>query len=189
MQIKNRIKELIEVPARELIPNPKNWRTHPENQKNVLLGVLAEIGYADALLARRLTNGQLQLIDGHLRAEMTPDQNVPVLVLDLDEQASDKLLVLLDPLSSMAGTDVQLLAELTENMETQNEAVRNLLEQMRQDALDSLNMNEEDSSSEPDEVAVPELFQILVSCSGETQQKELFERFQEEGLKCKLLNL
>ena len=30
-------------------------------------GVLAEIGYADALLARELPDGSLQLIDGHLR--------------------------------------------------------------------------------------------------------------------------
>ena len=45
------------------------------------------------------------LIDGHLRAETTPDQLVPVLVLDVDENESHKLLATLDPLAAMAETD------------------------------------------------------------------------------------
>ena len=43
-------------------------------------GVLAEIGIADALLARETPEG-LMLIDGHLRADVSPDSEWPVLVL------------------------------------------------------------------------------------------------------------
>ena len=46
MQIRDRIKELRRVPASELLPNPKNWRTHPVAQQDALRGVLAEVGYA-----------------------------------------------------------------------------------------------------------------------------------------------
>ena len=46
MQIRDRIKELRRVPASELLPNPKNWRTHPVAQQDALRGVLAEIGRA-----------------------------------------------------------------------------------------------------------------------------------------------
>src|SRR5437899_7670617 len=84
--IRNRIQELRLVMASELIPNPKNWREHSQFQQNVLRGLFAEIGYADALLVRELPNGRLQLIDGHLRAATTPDQLVPVLILDVSEQ-------------------------------------------------------------------------------------------------------
>lgn len=35
MPIKDRIKELRRIPASELLPNPKNWRTHPNSQLNV----------------------------------------------------------------------------------------------------------------------------------------------------------
>ena len=52
-----------------------------------------------------LPDGRLMLIDGHLRAETTPDQLVPVLVLDVDENESNKLLATLDPLAAMAETD------------------------------------------------------------------------------------
>jgi len=36
--------------------------------------------YAAALIARETADGKLELIDGHLRAETTPDTVVPVLV-------------------------------------------------------------------------------------------------------------
>ena len=57
MQIRDRIKELRRVPASELLPNPKNWRTHPVAQQDALRGVLAEVGYADALIARETPEG------------------------------------------------------------------------------------------------------------------------------------
>jgi hypothetical protein len=90
--IRDRIVELRRVAARELIPNPRNWRRHPARQAAALRGVLEEVGYADALLARELPDGRLMLVDGHLRAETTPDQLVPVLVLDVDEAEANKLL-------------------------------------------------------------------------------------------------
>jgi hypothetical protein len=90
--IRSRIRELRYVPARELMPNEKNWRRHPPGQRAALEGVLGEIGYAQALLARQTADGQLVLIDGHLRAETTPDQEVPVLILDVDEAEAAKLL-------------------------------------------------------------------------------------------------
>jgi hypothetical protein len=49
MKIRDRIKELRRVKASELIPNEKNWRRHGKAQSAALKGLLAEIGYADAL--------------------------------------------------------------------------------------------------------------------------------------------
>ena len=92
------------VPATDLLPNPKNWRRHPKAQQDALRGVLAEIGFADALLARETDRG-LMLIDGHLRAETAPDQDVPVLILDVTAVEADKLLATLDPLAGLAEWD------------------------------------------------------------------------------------
>jgi hypothetical protein len=66
-------------------PHPKNWRKHPEEQQNALRGILAEVGFVDALMVRELSDGALQIVDGHLRAETTPDSVVLVLVVDLDD--------------------------------------------------------------------------------------------------------
>src|SRR3954468_9596282 len=116
--LRDRIKELRRVTASSLRPNPKNWRKHPAQQRELLAGLLADVGYADALLARELADGSLELVDGHLRAELTPDAVVPVLVLDLDESEADKLLALLDPLAAMAETDAGLLTALVGGLES-----------------------------------------------------------------------
>ncbi len=102
MQIRDRIKSLRRVRAGDLRPNPKNWWTHPQAQQDAMRGVLAEIGYADALLARELPDGSLELVDGHLRADLDPEQKVPVLVLDVTAAEAAKMLITLDPLAAMA---------------------------------------------------------------------------------------
>src|SRR6266516_86277 len=83
-KVRDRVVELVRVRAGDLAANPGNWRRHPERQRAALRGLLRQIGYADALLARR-EGGSLVLIDGHLRRSLDPDQVVPVLVLDLDQ--------------------------------------------------------------------------------------------------------
>jgi hypothetical protein len=137
MQIKNRIKELRQVKASELIPNPRNWRKHPAGQADALRGALSEIGYADALIAYETPNG-LMLIDGHLRAETTPDMQVPVLVTDLNEEEANKLLVTLDPLSIMATQDNDKLQELLETVSFENYAVMDMLNALGDETLDIL---------------------------------------------------
>src|SRR5436190_7769635 len=136
MQIRDRIKELRRVPARDLRPNPKNWRTHPPAQQDALRGVLAEIGYAGALLARELDDGSLELIDGHLRAETTPDLLVPVLVVDLTSAEAGKLLATFDPLSQMAGVDPVALELLLSEIQFENSAVQSMLDQIASKGLE-----------------------------------------------------
>jgi hypothetical protein len=92
-----------------LLPNPANWRTHPQSQQDALRGLLAEVGYTDALLARELPSGTLMVIDSHLRTETTPDAIVPVLVLDFNEVEAKKILATLDPLAMMAKPDTARL--------------------------------------------------------------------------------
>jgi DNA modification methylase len=131
MEIRDRVVELRRVRAGNLVPNPKNWRRHPKVQADALRGLLDEIGIADALLARTLPDGRLQLIDGHLRAQTVPDEEVPVLVLDLSEDEADKLLVTLDPLAAMATADSTRLDALLDSVRTDDPAVRALLNELR----------------------------------------------------------
>ena len=127
MNIRNRIIEYRAVDAAELRPNPKNWRTHPKEQQDALRGILAEVGIADAVLARILPDGSLMLIDGHLRTETMPDQKIPVLVLDVTEAEADKLLATLDPLAAMAGKDAEQLAALLGTLKEQDDILSALV--------------------------------------------------------------
>ena len=131
MEIRDRIKELKRVPVSELVMNDKNWRTHPIAQREALEGVLTDIGYADALIAREtvdaLGHTRLELVDGHLRAETTPDAVVPVLVLDISEKEADVLLATFDPISAMAGRDELKLKDLLHGIESEHAGLNDLL--------------------------------------------------------------
>jgi DNA modification methylase len=147
------VKELRYVPASQLQPNPKNWRTHPEQQQNALRGILAEVGIAGAVLAYETPEGGLKLIDGHLRAETLGNADVPVLVLDVNEAEADKLLATIDPLGAMAEADADKLRELLEEVETASEDLANMFTELAQEAgiLDGLN----DAEITEDEVPEP----------------------------------
>ncbi len=127
MQVRDRVVELRRVRAADLLPNPKNWRTHPRAQQDALRGILAEVGVAAALIARETDHG-LQIIDGHLRAETLPDQEIPVLVLDVNEAEADKLLLTLDPLAALAGRDNEKLEALLADIKTDSEALKDLFD-------------------------------------------------------------
>jgi len=182
MLIRDRIKDFRRVSAHLLLPHPKNWRVHNARQRNILQGILAEIGYADALLVRELPDGSLQLIDGHLRAETTPNQQVPVLVLDLNDAEADKLLATLDPLAALADTDQTMLDDLLANIETENVAVQEFLRGMTDLDGDAVAGSQSD-------VEIPEVYQILVTCQNEEEQREIFEQLTAEGRKCRVVNL
>ncbi len=129
--IRDRIKELRRVRAGDLKPNPRNWRTHPLGQIDALRDVLTEIGYADALLARETPDGSLELIDGHARQSLDPDQTVPVLVLDLDDAEARKLITVLDPLAGMAETNAAALKSLLAEIHTEDAALQKLIDELR----------------------------------------------------------
>ena len=153
MNIRDRIKELRRVPANELRPNPKNWRTHPEKQLNAIRGVLAEVGFAGAELARELDDGTLELIDGHARAEVAGTAEVPVLVLDVNEAEANKILATFDPIGAMAESDAAKLDSVLREVETANED----LSQMIADLANDAGLYLDDVSPEIREDEVPEV--------------------------------
>lgn len=128
--VRDRIRRFVRVKAAELKPHPCNWRIHPPEQRAALEAILAEIGYAGALVARQLPDGSLQLIDGHLRAEVSPQADVPVLVVDLDDREAEKLLALHDPIAAMARAEQLVLEELSSRIETESAALRQLLDSL-----------------------------------------------------------
>src|SRR5919197_1373559 len=127
--VRDRVVELVRIRAGELEAHPGNWRRHPDHQREALSALLRDIGYADALLARR-DGDRLVLIDGHLRQSLDPDQVVPVLVLDVSAAEADTLLATLDPLAALAHPDPDALAALLQGVHTSSRAVQDLLEDL-----------------------------------------------------------
>jgi hypothetical protein len=128
MDIRDRIVEMRRITGKELSRNPANWRRHTARQRGALEGILKEVGVADALIAYySLKNGgALTLIDGHLRQDVAPDHEWPVLVLDVSDAEAAKLLLTLDPLAAMAEADAQALDAALREIDTGNAALQEM---------------------------------------------------------------
>ena len=183
-QWRDRICELRRVPAAALAPHPLNWRTHPPEQRRALAGVLAEIGYADALLARELPDGSLELIDGHLRRELTPDALVPVLVLDVNEREAALLLATLDPLANMADANAETFSKLLDGVQTAHQDVAAMVSD-----LAAMHGVLDDADETSGELEAPETYLVQTECADEAAQRALYERLQAEGYRCRLLTV
>lgn len=110
----------------ELAVNGRNWRKHPPSQLHAIRDVVAEVGWAGALLFNERTK---RLIDGHARKELFEGKGpVPVLVGDWSEADEAKILATLDPLAAMAEADASALDALLRDVQTSSAAVNEMLE-------------------------------------------------------------
>ena len=109
---RDRIKDFRRVAAAELVDNPNNWRTHPQGQRDALKAILDEVGFAGAVLTRKLSNGKLEIIDGHLRKDLVGKSKIPVLITDLTVAESKLILATYDPIGAMAETNAEMLNKI-----------------------------------------------------------------------------
>src|SRR5262245_54530741 len=121
--VRNRIKRHVRVRAGDLVPHELNSRVHPDAQRQALVDLYAEVGFARSLLAYELPDGRLKLIDGHLRQRLDPDMVVAVEVLDVDDAEARKLMLSIDSLAALADYDSARLDELRRLTQTSSDAL------------------------------------------------------------------
>ncbi len=150
--------------ADALIPNERNWRSHGVGQQAALSRVLAEIGWVAGTIVNLRSSdawgeqrGRQTMVDGHLRAELAlrqgPETEVPVTFVDLDPDEERVVLASLDPISAMASADRDKLQELLVSIQSEDEAVRGLIESIaRQERIELPAMT---GLVNPDEVLEP----------------------------------
>jgi hypothetical protein len=188
--VRNRIIRHVRVRAGDLVPHELNPRTHPSMQRQALRDLYHEVGFARSLLAYQLPDGQLKLIDGHLRRDLDPNMEVEVEVLDVDDEEARKLLLSIDPLAALAGTSQDTLDRLRDLTRSSSDNLTNLwrsIGQSRQAVEETLEEARRREPPRPLRQAVPEQYLVLVECDDETEQVALLERFQRDGLRCRAL--
>lgn len=176
---RNRIVRHVRIRAGDLVPHELNPRVHCDAQRRALEMLYEEIGFARSLLAYPLADGRLKLIDGHLRASMDPDQEVEVEVLDVNDAEGRALLLAIDPLAQFAGYDTGKLDHLRQSVEGDSAAIKFLLDALHEADQRTRRDLKRQSENEP-----AEQYYVLIECADEDQQRELLERFHDEGLKC-----
>ena len=127
-KIRNRIVGSGEEQLDQIMFNPRNWRIHPLSQQDALKGVLEEVGWVQQVIVNKRTGN---LIDGHLRCQLAAREGaktIPVVYVDVSEDEEALVLATLDPIGAMAATDKQKLDELFAGIESENENVRKMMD-------------------------------------------------------------
>lgn len=170
--IRDRIIDLERIPAKDLLTNPKNWRTHPPEQIAALKQSLERIGFAGAELAYLGPNGERILIDGHSRKGIVGDAVIPVLVTDLTEAEASELLATFDPIGGMAGVDETKLNELLKEID---------LDGPLKAMMDELVGKAEESEQKPTPLDLSPRYAVMVQVPDESTQKQLMQQADAAG--------
>lgn len=181
MVLKDRIKKFQRIKASQLKRNQKNWRIHSETQKSALRAILNEVGFASACLVRECKNGTFELIDGHLRADISAEENVPCLVLDVTKPEADKILATFDNVTSLAETNQSALAELIASVSTESKELQELFDSLSSVCPEGL----EEIEGEDESHLLVDTFSVLIDCKDEPEQITLLNRLRKEGFVCR----
>jgi ParB-like chromosome segregation protein Spo0J len=114
----------------ELVPNPRNWRTHPMEQQRALAAALGEVGWVAKVLVNRTTGN---VVDGHLRIELAlarKEPTVPVTYVELSEEKERLVLASLDQLAAMATAEKEALEALLAGLAPGDQALAALLAEL-----------------------------------------------------------
>jgi DNA modification methylase len=131
--VRNRNIETRRVKASELLPNPKNPRIHGADQTSVLRGILEEVGLVGSFIGVETPQG-VMLLDGHLRTETAGDAEVDVTIVDLSPAEQAKILASYDRVTGMAELDPEALDGLLREIETGDEDLAEMLNDMATEA-------------------------------------------------------
>ena len=95
----------------ELAENPDNWKSHPPEQREAISELMAQVGWAGALLLNRRTG---RLLDGNARRaiKMATNEPVPVLIGEWSEEQERLILASLDPTGWTSVADRRKLTAL-----------------------------------------------------------------------------
>jgi len=132
--LRSRIVGEDEVAPDQLLANPLNWRTHPKQQVDALEGLLREVGWVQRVIVNRRTG---HVVDGHARVALAlrrDEKTIPVVYVDLSESEEKLVLAALDPIGGLAGTDADTLDALLGEVSTNDNALRQLLDDLANEA-------------------------------------------------------
>jgi hypothetical protein len=183
----------------ELAVNPRQWKTHPQEQMEGLTATMRRLNALDdgdtsgAWAGVMLYNQRTErLIDGHGRKTLDPDlliagalvgrpgeKVVPVLEGRWTEEQERIILATLDPIGAKAKKDQTLLDELVDSIDAGAEA-----------DLAALLLGMKEPIPEPGDAgddSLPEEWMILVECKTEAEQGVLLRLLQAKGASCRAL--
>jgi hypothetical protein len=171
-EIRTRIVGHGEEKPEQLLAHPQNFRRHPGHQLEALRGSMRELGWVKTVLVNKRTG---HVVDGHARVEEALRQGlatVPVTYIDLSAEEERLALAVLDPITELAVRDDEILAGLLAEVTTEDEGLKLMLEDMREEL---------DPSPAPPAPSAAEGATLIVKCGSSDERDALAKRLKGEG--------
>jgi len=173
------------VPIEELEHDPNNARKHDEANLKAIAASLKKYGQVQALVVNS-KNRQVVIGNGRLSAARQLGWTHLAAIARAMTPAQQRALAIADNRTS----------ELAEWDQATLDAQLALLETEEPELFDDLLLvdlmsepGEEEAGGPAGAEIVPETYEVVVTCSGESDQKAFYERITTEGRKCRLLTL
>ena len=126
------------VDPEQLTGNPRNHRTHPQKQRDVVRDSIEEFGFVKSVLVNKTTGF---IVDGHERVwqalnakENDPNVLVDVEYVELSESEEAAVLAVLDASTEMAVVDPVKLDELLREVNTESQAIADMLTELAEES-------------------------------------------------------
>lgn len=113
-------------PADQFLAHPKNARMHPQYQRDVMKSALDTVGF----VAPVIESVSGYLLDGHERIYQglqNNNANIPFVTVDVTEDEESYVLATFDPITSLANYEKQKLDDLLHDVQSDSEAVQQML--------------------------------------------------------------
>jgi ParB-like chromosome segregation protein Spo0J len=173
------------VPIGAVKPHPKNPR---QGDLAVIRSSLDANGWFGAVLAQQSTGYILAGNHRHRALCQRGAETVPVLWIDCDDQTAIRILLADNRTSDLAVYDDAWLAELLGVIKLEDGlAGTGFDDAALNELLHSIDADLEAEEADDQRDELEERFQILIECRSDAEQRELLERFSEEGLPCRAL--
>lgn len=162
---------------------------HPDNPRQGDVGAIhesiAENGFYGALVVQRSTRRILAGNHRYQAAKAAGMQELPALVLDVDDATAQRILLVDNRSNDLASYDEAALAGLLLSMDdlTGTGYTMDDLEALQHKLDAPLKLDDGDGASELGDGQLS----VIVTCRDEEQQRDLIERFEREGLVCRAL--
>lgn len=172
-------------PIAFLVPDEKNPRTHPKTQLAQLRKSIAQFGFTQPILA--LSDGKI--VAGHGRREAALElglTEVPVIIVDGWTKAQIKAYMIADnQIALNSGWDEELLTlnlmELEEAKTAEDEDLSLEITGISAYSLKRL-LNEETVTQQ-----ISAIYEVVISCDSEKAQRDMIQKLQDQGIKCKAI--
>lgn len=176
-------------PVESFTANPHNTRIHPTAQQMALRSVLSRIGFVACVIENARTG---YLVDGHdrvMQALRADQPTLPCLVVDLDPDEELEVVTGFDALTLMAIYDKEKRDEnLAVLRERVDEATQALCDSLAKAPVASDGpLGSAGAWGDPGESRYREQFGVIVRCTDEPEQREVYERLLAEGYPCRVV--